>query len=630
MRTRKWRRGLAVLAAPLIGLITLSLAPLAPASGVTGATESGDAPALMPGQAIAAVGNIQGTLGVPGDVDMYDFCAAGPFSAEVTEFPANTGGAHDSELFLFYANGAFITANDDIDYWGGNRLSRINHTMPTTKAHYLLAVGSFNITANGSPITSWDSSGTATGAYTIALTGVVSCTTVPGKVDTSTTIETVDPVSPSYGQTLSFDTMVAAVTPGVGTPTGTVSYEVNTFAGTPEESGYVAFDPASDSLPVGTHDVRAVYPGDDDFNGSTSNAFVVTVDKADTTTTITGVAPLMRTYGVTLSFTTTVAPVAPGAGTPTGAVTYVVNKFGNSDVPNVGWEAYDPATDVLPAGTHNVEALYPGDDNFNDSRSDTFVVTVDKATSTVTYLGDYLAIVGNDFTFKANVDSAVPDCKGSRSVTFKLTDGTTVVRSFTASSGAGGAVTRTVSTTGWTPGEFDVLVQVAESGNCTAADNAAAMDLITVASPGAAATGGGWYFWKESGAAKRVNFGFAVSQQADKTYKGSLLLMNQGAWRLKGTMDSFTRAEAQGQAGGTGTLSQWVCTNQSDPLTCSWQNPRAVSFKISFTDLAAGKAGGKKTVVVVDQFALSQISLKGSTLPVSLLMPLKGGNIVLR
>jgi hypothetical protein len=342
------------------------------------------------------------------------------------------------------------------------------------------------------------------------------------------------------------------------------------------------------------------------------------------------VTPSSPSYGQTLSFDTTVAPVAPGDGTPTGEVTFKVNKFaGTSDA--TGYVAFDPATDLLPAGAHHVEAYYAGDDNFTGSQSNAFVVTVDRAETTVSYLGDYLAITGNGFTFKADVDSPVGSCVTGRAVTFTLLDGTTTVESFTATSGAGGAVTKTVSTTGWTLGAFDVLVEVAETANCAAADNEAAADVVTVASPGAAATGGGWYFWRDSGAGKRVSFGFTVSKQADNSYKGSLLLMNQGMWRIKANLDSFTRTDAQGQAGGTGTLYQWVLAVPGDPTSGSWQNPRTVSFKIVFTDEAAGRAKGKKGVVV-DQFALTQISVRSSNppLPVSTLKGLRGGNIVLR
>jgi hypothetical protein len=126
-----------------------------------------------------------------------------------------------------------------------------------------------------------------------------------------------------------------------------------------------------------------------------------------------------------------------------------------------------------------------------------------------------------------------------------------------------------------------------------------------------------------------VNFGFTVSKEADNTYKGSLLLMNQGAWRLKGDLNSYTRTDQAGQAGGTGTLYQWVLADPSDPATGSWQNPRPVSFKVAFSDYVAGKAKGKKGVVV-DQFALTNISVRGATLPVSGLKSLMGGNIVLR
>jgi hypothetical protein len=450
--------------------------------------------------------------------------------------------------------------------------------------------------------------------------------------DVATSTGLVSSANPSvFGQSVD---LTATVTPDSGStvPTGTVEFwdDTPTKLGEDTLNGSGVATLTVSDFAVGTHNLTAKYVPGTGFTASESDVLAQVVDKAGTTTTIDSVTPSSPSYGQTLSFDTTVAPVAPGDGTPTGAVTYKVNKFaGTPDA--TGYVSFDPATDLLPAGTHHVEAYYAGDDNFTGSQSNAFVVTVDQAETTVSYLGDYLAIAGNDFTFKANVDSPVGSCETGRAVTFKLLDGATVVQSFTATSGAGGAVTKTVSTTGWTLGAFDVLVEVAESsdGNCAAADNEAAMDVITVASPGDAATGGGWYFWKDSGAGKRVNFGFTVSKQADNSYKGSLLLMNQGVWRIKANLDSFTRTDAQGQAGGTGTLYQWVLADPGDPTSGSWQNPRPVSLKITFTDEAAGKAKGRKGTVV-DQFALTNISVKGATLPVSGLKGLRGGNIVLR
>lgn len=450
---------------------------------------------------------------------------------------------------------------------------------------------------------------------------------VTADVETSTGL--MSDVNPSvFGQSVE---LKATVSPdsGLVVPTGTVEFwEGATKLGEDALNGSGVAKLTVSDFAVGTHTVIAKYLPDAGFTGSESEPYGQDVNKAATTTTINSVTPASPTYGQTLSFDTTVAPVAPGAGTPSGAVTYQVNKFaGTADA--TGYQAFDPATDLLPAGTHHVEAYYAGDDNFTGSQSDAFVVEVDKAETTVAYLGDYLAILGNSFTFKANVDSPVGSCEVGRDVTFSLLDGSTVVRSFTATSGAGGAVSKTVDTTGWPTGEYDVLVEVAGTANCTAADNAGAMDVVTVASPGDAATGGGWYFWKDSGAGKRVNFGFSVSKEADNTYKGSLLLMNQGVWRLKGDLNSYTRTDQAGQAGGTGTLYQWVLADPSDPTSGSWQNPRGVSFKVGFSDYAAGKAKGKKSVVV-DQFALTNLSVRGTTLPVSGLKNLMGGNIVLR
>lgn len=77
-----------------------------------------------------------------------------------------------------------------------------------------------------------------------------------------------------------------------------------------------------------------------------------------------------------------------------------------------------------------------------------------------------------------------------------------------------------------------------------AAANAASLKAVRmVASPGAAATGGGWYTLSGSG---RVNFGFTV-RKVDSTcasncaYKGQLLLINTGKWWLKGNLTTYSK-----------------------------------------------------------------------------------------
>ncbi|WP_245231858.1 Ig-like domain repeat protein, partial [Streptomyces novaecaesareae] len=75
------------------------------------------------------------------------------------------------------------------------------------------------------------------------------------------------------------------------------------------------------TLGVRTHALTAVYSGDTSFNGSTSAVDAQTVTTADTTTVLTSL-PDPSVFGQAKVLTATVTATAPGAGTPTGTVSF--------------------------------------------------------------------------------------------------------------------------------------------------------------------------------------------------------------------------------------------------------------------------------------------------------------------
>src|SRR5262249_22770589 len=119
------------------------------------------------------------------------------------------------------------------------------------------------------------------------------------------------------------------------------------------------------NLTVGLHAITAVYNGDPLYARSTSSALSVQVKPAGTTTTLT-IDPTTLTVGDTVNFSATVAPVAPGAGMPTGNVDFTISGPGGpivQDVALVGSVASFTLT-TLPAGNYEVTAQYLGDGNF--------------------------------------------------------------------------------------------------------------------------------------------------------------------------------------------------------------------------------------------------------------------------
>ena len=121
------------------------------------------------------------------------------------------------------------------------------------------------------------------------------------------------------------------------------------------------------------HTISAVFAGSASFDASTSAAVTQTVSKADTTTTLTSSGPAM--LGDSVTFTAIVGPVAPGAGTPTGMLTFT----DGATVIGAAALAHGTAvfsTDALTIGTHSISAAYAGDGSFNSSQSSALAQTV--------------------------------------------------------------------------------------------------------------------------------------------------------------------------------------------------------------------------------------------------------------
>ncbi len=130
----------------------------------------------------------------------------------------------------------------------------------------------------------------------------------------------------------------------------------------------------------------------------------------------------------------------------------------------------------------------------------------------------------------------------------------------------------------------------------------------------------------------RVNFGFTVRQVPNTTpiqYKGQILLMNNGKWRLKGTLSNYgyvTVTVKQYSASGTGNLYWWNLAANGG--LGDWALSQAnVNFTITFVD---NGQGGKNATPDTFGIKINHVVVsppEPSTLPNSNTLPLKGGNI---
>jgi Bacterial Ig-like domain (group 3) len=194
-------------------------------------------------------------------------------------------------------------------------------------------------------------------------------TTTPVATTTSLTADTSTVV---FGQMVA---LTATVTGASGTPAGTV-----TFCDGGTVLAEVALDPNGHAslqvqLSVGMHSLKASFAGVGGFTSSTAT-LSETANQAATTTSLAGrvlTIPIMGEHLVLL--TATITPVAPGAGVPTGTVTFFEagNVVGAAQVSN-GQATLTLYT--LPPGKHILTASYSGDANFQTSTSDAFVLNV--------------------------------------------------------------------------------------------------------------------------------------------------------------------------------------------------------------------------------------------------------------
>jgi hypothetical protein len=272
--------------------------------------------------------------------------------------------------------------------------------------------------------------GTPTEPGTSSFTVQVTDSSSPAAVTTRQLSVTVDQASstvalasspnPSvFGQAVSFTATVTATAPATGSPTGTVTFKDGTTTlGAVTLAGGSATLTTS-ALVAGGHSITAAYQGDTDFLASASNPWVQTVNKAATTTTLASSSGTVA-VGQTVTFTATVAALAPGAGTPSGTVTFSdgATVLGTAALVN-GSASF--ATAALATGTHSITAAYGGDANFLPSSSSSAVS--ETVTSLFTFTG-FLSPLGSAGTVARPTFSGSFNLSRGIPIKWQLQDGT--------------------------------------------------------------------------------------------------------------------------------------------------------------------------------------------------------------
>jgi hypothetical protein len=208
-----------------------------------------------------------------------------------------------------------------------------------------------------------------------------------------------------FGQGASFSATVVAQPPGSGTPTGAVQF---LDGGTAVASAVLVSGVATavvSNLSVGPHSFTAGYPGETNFAASLSGGTLsFTVNKAATAIAKPAVSGIPHP-GQTLTFSATVSVNAPGAGAPSGTITFNdgAAAIGTGAVNGSGTASIGIST--LSTGNHSITATYNGDANFLSSGlSGALAVTIGQETSSVSVSASTNpAVYGQGVTYTATV-----------------------------------------------------------------------------------------------------------------------------------------------------------------------------------------------------------------------------------
>ncbi len=237
-------------------------------------------------------------------------------------------------------------------------------------------------------------------------TGTLSQTVNP---DSTTTSFAVSMSTSDLGQSVAFTANVTANAPGAGTPAGTVQFLIDgsDFGSPVTLEGGSATSAGISSLSVASHTIQAVYSGGTDFLTSTGTLTETVAQHGTTTSVVSSASP--SSAGQSVTFTATVAAIAPGSCTPAGTVQFLIDgsDFGRP-VTLVDGSATSAAISSLSVASHAIEAVYCGAANFGSSTG-TLSQTVNPDSTTTSFaVSMSTSDPGQTVSFMASVVANAP------------------------------------------------------------------------------------------------------------------------------------------------------------------------------------------------------------------------------
>ena len=332
----------------------------------------------------------------------------------------------------------------------------------TSKSISTLKLGTYTVTASysGDP------------NFTASTASALTQTVTP---DSSATSVVSTPNPSVFGQSVSLTATVAAVAPGSGTPTGTVTFlDGTTRLGSATLSGGKATLMAT-KLAAGQHAITAVFNGNATFAMSTSPPLNQTVNQDGTSTVVTASAN-PSVFGQSVTFTATVMAAAPGSGTPTGTVTFMdgTTKLGSVAL---GGRTARLMTSSLAVATHTITAVYSGDGNFTTSTSKAVSQTVRQDASTTRLTSSaHPSVSGQSVTFTATVRASAPG-SGTPTGVVTFLDGSGTLGTATLA----GTGTATFTLSSLSVGTYAITASYGGDSNFSARTSAALNQVVKLA-----------------------------------------------------------------------------------------------------------------------------------------------------
>ncbi len=327
-------------------------------------------------------------------------------------YSASCSGAVSANYSIAYVNGSVTVGTASLTITASSATVTFGDAAPTIHPSYSGFIPGDNAGnslspaptcsttyTQGSPVSGspYSTSCSGAGSTNYSLSYVSGSVTV-GISSTTTTVTT--PYDPTqFGRTTVFTATVVAGNPGAGTPTGNVQWVLDgSPAGSPvplNGSGKATF--SSNTLGIGTHTLTANYLGTSNFAASSGTFSPSVVKRLATTSVVTSnVNPSV--FGSDVIYTATITPQNLSSGQPvTGSVTWQVDGVPTGATSPLSGGVATVHMNNVPAGTHNIRAVYGGDTNFTASGSTgtPYSQVVKKATPT----GAVLTVPATPFPF---------------------------------------------------------------------------------------------------------------------------------------------------------------------------------------------------------------------------------------